>query len=229
MNRRLLVVLSLAVISAVASTGCAGAKILTNPATTFPLPVDPLKPAFLFPVNLGHLGSGGDPLAMGLVVSGGVANKFGKTVISGQQLFDLVGNLSFELAEAIQSQAHTGKWVMDGSAARVADDLAKLMAQIVKKLVDLKVLDQPITFKYIIAVHSHGSSTMGGSVLGVESWGGIYDIETREITAYIETKDNLANKPEAVLAALPSTYNGIISKLLAGTVDAPKEKEEEKK
>lgn len=225
MNRRLLVVLCIAVLSAVASTGCAGTKILTNPAITFPLPVSEEKPAFLFPVNLSHLGSGGDPLAMGLVVSGGVINKFGKTVISGQQLFDLVGNLSFELAEAIQGQAHAGRWVMDGSAAKISDDLAKIMELIIKKLVDLKLLDKPIIFKYIIAVHSHGSSTMGGSMLAVESWGGIYDTETKAITSFIETKDNLANKPEAVMAALPSTYNGIISKLINGSAEAPKEEE----
>ena len=208
-----------------ALTGCASTKVLTNPAITFPLDVSEAKPAFLFPVNLSHLGSGGDPLAMGLVVTGGVASKFGKSAISGQQLFDLVGNLSYELAETIQSQAKSGQWQMTGTAGKIADELAKIMELVIKKAVDLKLMDKPISFKYIIAVHSHGSSTMGGTMLAVESWGGIYDTETKAITSYIETKDNLANKPEAVMAALPSTYNGIISKLIAGSAEAPKEEE----
>src|SRR5204862_6674864 len=58
MKRNLLVV---GLLSLAALTGCAGAKIMTNPATTFPLDVSEAKPAFLFPVNLSHLGSGGDP------------------------------------------------------------------------------------------------------------------------------------------------------------------------
>jgi hypothetical protein len=213
----------LTVLVALVATGCAGAKMRINPDTQFPLPADANQPAFLFPINLGHLGSGADPLAMGLVVSAGITSKFGKAVVSGQQLFDFAGNLSFELAESIQTQAHSGKWVMDGSAVKTADDLAAMMEQLVQKLVELKVLERPLKLRYVIAVHSHGSSTMGGSVLAVESWGGIYDLETKTISSYIETKDNLANKPDAVIAALPATYNGIISKLLAGTVDAPQE------
>ena len=225
MNRRPTVVLCFALLAVAGSTGCVTTKILTNPAATFPLVADEQKPAFLFPMNLGHLGSGGDSLAMGLVVSAGVADKFGKSVVSGQQLFDLVGNLSFELAETIQTQARTGKWVMDGSAAKTADDLAKMMEKVSTRLVELKLLEKPLAFRYIIAVHSHGSATMGNTVLAIESWGGIYDTETKTITAYIDTKDNLANKEAAVMAALPGTYNAIISKLLAGTADVPKEEE----
>ena len=223
MNRTSLPVLWLVLLSALASTGCASTKLQLNPARTFPLAVDEAHPALLFPVNLSHLGSGGDPLVMGLVVSSGIAEKFGKKVVSGQQLFDFVGNLSFELSELIQAQVHSDKWVMDGSAVKVTDELAAKMQQLVNQLVELKVIEKPTPFRYVIALHSHGSSTMGGSVLAVESWGGIYDLETKSIASYLETKDNLANKPDAVLAALPATYNGIIFKLLAGTADVPKE------
>lgn len=196
--------------------GCATAQIKTNPAQQFPLTVSEEAPAFLFPINLSHLGSGGDATLMGVTVTGGVINKFGKTVVSGQQLFDMVGNLSYELAEAVQSQANSGKWEMSGSAEKTATDLSATMTKITGQLVDKKIVDKPINFKYIIALHSHGSSTMGGTMLEVTSWGGIYDAETKKILSYIESKDSYANKAEAVMAQLPSAYNGIIEKLIAG-------------
>jgi hypothetical protein len=202
--------------------GCAGAKVLTNPDVQFPLTVNEQEPAFLFPVNLSHLGSGGDPTLMGVTVTGGVINKFGKTVVSGQQLFDLVGNLSFELAEAIQSQVRGKSWVMTGSAEPIATSLAQIMSSIIDKLVALKILDKPIKFKYIVALHSHGSSGMGGATLSVESWGGLYEVDTKKILSYIESVDTYANKPEAVMAQLPSAYNGIIEKLITGGVEPKK-------
>lgn len=209
--------------------GCATAAMKTNPAATFPIPASEETPAFLFPINLSHLGSGGDPLAMGVTVSVGVANHFGKTVVSGQQLFDLVGNLSFELAESIQSQANSGKWQMDGSAEQIATQLSQIMEKIIGKLVELNLLSKPIKFKYVIALHSHGSGGIGGVTLNVESWGGIYDTETKQISDYIVSKDTFANKPETVMAQLPSVYNGIIEKLLAGSAKVEEKKEEEKK
>ncbi len=196
--------------------GCATAQIKTNPDQKFPLTVNESAPAFLFPVNLSHLGSGGDATLMGVTVTGGVINKFGKTVVSGQQLFDMVGNLSYELAEAVQSQANSGKWEMSGSAEKTATDLSATMTKITGELVSKGIVEKPIDFKYIIALHSHGSSTMGGTMLQVNSWGGIYDAETKKILAYIESTDTYANKPEAVMAQLPSAYNGIIEKLIAG-------------
>jgi hypothetical protein len=209
--------LLVAVAASMFSLSCASAQIKANPDVKFPLEVTEAAPAFLFPVNLSHLGSGGDPLLMGVTVTAGVANKFGKQVVSGQQLFDLVGNLSFELAETIQSKVNGGSWKMDGSAEKTADDLSKLMEAIISKLVALKLLDKPIHFKYIIAVHSHGAAGMGGVALDVESWGGIFDVDTKQIVSYLDGKNSYApNTPEAVMAQLPMAYNGIISKLIAG-------------
>lgn len=207
---------------AVFSLGCASAQIKKNPSATFPIAVSADAPVFLFPVNLSHLGSGGDPTLMGVTVTGGVINKFGKDVVSGQQLFDMVGNLSYELAEAIQSQANSEKWEMSGSAEKTATDLSTTMTTITGQLVDKKIVDKPINFKYIIAVHSHGTSTMGGTMLEVQSWGGIYEADTKKILAYIDSKDTFANKPEAVMGQLPSVYNGIIEKLIAGGEAAKK-------
>lgn len=199
------------------TVGCASASVKTNPDAKFPLEVSDTKPAFLFPVNLGHLGAGGDTTLMGVTVTGGVISKFGKSVVSGQQLFDLVGNLSYELAESMRSQVEAGQWKMTGDAKRVADDLAGKMETILSTLADKGLIDKGLKFKYIIGLHSHGSPGMGGATLAVDSWGGIYDIDSGDIISYIESKDNYANKPEAVMAQLPSAYNGIIEKLLAGS------------
>lgn len=208
--------LILVAVAAAVSFGCASAKIKSNPSAQFPLEVTEDKPAFLFPINLSHLGSGGDADAMGVTVTAGVASNFGKKVVSGQQLFDQVGNLSFDLAEQIKAQVNKGEWKMTGSAANTANELSQTMEKILGQLADKGLIPAGYKFRYIIAVHSHGSSTMGGTMLGAESWGGVYDMETGEILSYIESKDNFANKPEAVMASLPGTYNSIIQKLLNG-------------
>jgi hypothetical protein len=202
------------------SAGCGGATIVTNPAAKFPIPASDATPAFLFPVNLSHLNAGGDPLAAGLVVTGGVAGQFGKKVISGQQLFDMVGNLSFELAETIRAQVDAKSFEMGGPGAKVADDMAKIMTDISGKLVELKLLDKPFNFKYIIAVHSHGEPAMGGKFLKVSTWGGVYDAETKTILDYIMSTDNMAfdGKPELIYPQLPIVYNRIIDNLLNGAV-----------
>jgi hypothetical protein len=194
-----------------------GAAVKANPAAQFPLAVNEATPAFLFPINMSHLGSGGDPLAMGVTVTAGVASKFGKQVVSGQQLFDLVGNLSFELAEQVKSQASAGTWTMTGPAETIASTLAQMMQTIISKAVELKLLDKPINFKYVIALHSHGEQGIGGKTLNVTSWGGIYDVETKQIVSYIDSSDTFANTPEAVMGQLPSVYNTIISQLIQGT------------
>jgi hypothetical protein len=203
-----------------------GAAVKANPAVTFPLAVDENTPAFLFPINLSHLGSQGDPLAMGVTVTAGIASKFGKTVVSGQQLFDLVGNLSFELAETVRSQAQGNSWTMGGPAENIASALANMMQAIIGKLVELKLIDKPINFKYIIALHSHGEAGLGGKTLNVTSWGGIYDVDSKQIVSYIDSVDTYANTAEAVMGQLPSTYNNIISQLIQGSAAA---KPEEKK
>lgn len=205
-----------------ASIGCSAAQVKTNPDVTFPVPVSETEPAFLFPINMSHLGAEGDPLAMGLAVSGGVIAQYGKTVISGQQLFDLVGNLSFELAEKVESQVRNGSFEMNGDAEAIASTLASLMEKIVSTLVELKLLDQPIKFKHIIVLHSHGESGMAPKTLNVKSWGGIYNVETKKIYSYIDDTSTYANEEAAILGQLPLAYNAIIDKLIAGSAEGTK-------
>ena len=195
-------------------TACKGPAVLVNPSVKEPIPVSDASPAFLFPINLGHSGAPGNTTVMGVSVSGGVIAKYGKSVVSGQQLFALVGNLSFELAEAIKAQAESKNFKMTGSAAGVASNLAAKMQALVSKLVELKVIDKPINFRYIIALHTHGSACMAGKMVCMDSWGGIYDLQTNEILTYIESSDKLANQEKAVLGQMPVVYNGIIAKLI---------------
>lgn len=212
-----------------AALACSSATVKTHPDVKFPLPVSETEPAFLFPINMSHLGSKGDPLALGLAVSAGIIAQYGKTVISGQQLFDLVGNLSFELAETVDSQVKSGSFEMKGSAEAIASALANLMEKIISTLVELKLLDQPIKFKHIIVLHSHGQAAMAPGMLSVNTWGGIYDAETKRIESYIDDNSNYADEEKALLGQIPLTYNGIIEKLIAGTANPPEKKAEEKK
>jgi len=212
---------------ATTAIACSSAQIKTNPDVKFPIPVSEGEPAFLFPINMSHLGSSGDPLALGLAVSGGVIAKYGKEVISGQQLFDLVGNLSFELAETVDSQVRNGSFEMKGSAEAIATTLSQLMEKIISTLVDLKLLDKPIHFKHIIVLHSHGEAAMVPKTLKVHSWGGVYDVDTKKIESYIEDTSQYADDSVALLAQIPVAYNGMIDKLLSGSAKGSEEKKEE--
>jgi len=204
------------------AVACGGSSVAVNPKVKFPIATSDTAPAFLFPINMSHLGAPGDPTAMGLSVSAGVIAKFGKQVISGQQLFDLVGNLSFELAEQMRSQVEGKNFTMSGGAEPVASGLAKIMTAILDKLATLNLIPKGYTFKYIICLHSHGESGMMGKMLNVDSWGGIYDPATKEILSYIESKNTYAMDDKVVLAQLPLAYNTIISQLLQG--NAPEKK-----
>ena len=212
--------IALAAIAAVLTAGflgCSSAQVLTNPAAQFPLPVSDKAPAFLFPINMSHIGvSGGDPKAMGASVTAGVASKFGKKVVSGQQLFDLVGNLSWQLAHTIESQAKAGEWKMTGGAEKTASDLSRKMNAILSKLTSLKLIPATFKFKYIIAVHSHGKAAMMPNTLEINSWGGIYDVETKEILSYIDATGTVADDGKAIIAQLPGVYNEIITQILEG-------------
>jgi hypothetical protein len=201
------------------AVGCGGAAIQVNPKVKFPIATSDTNPAFLFPINMSHLGAPGDATAMGLSVSAGVILKFGKQVISGQQLFDLVGNLSFELAEQMRSQVEGKNFTMSGGAEPVASGLAKIMTAILDKLATLNLVPKGYKFKYIICLHSNGESGMMGKMLNVDSWGGIYDVDSKEILSYIEAKNTYANDEKVVLAQLPLAYNGIIEHLLQGNAE----------
>ncbi len=203
-------------IGMLALAGCGSASVKTNPAATFPVAVSEDKPAFVFPINISHAGTPGDAKDMGLFVTGAIATKYGKKVVSGQQLFDQVGNLSFELAEGIRAQVDANSFKMEGSAEKIADDLSKQMEDILKKLSELGLIKPDYKFKYIVAIHSHGKAGTLPNTVEVETWGGLYDVETKQIVSYIVSSDTIANNDAAAKGMLPNAYNNIIEKLLAG-------------
>jgi len=195
--------------------GCA-ASVKINPAARFPLPLSSESPAFLFPINMAHVGARCDPTLLATAVSFGVAAKLGNHIVSGQQLHDAVGTLSFELAESIDVQARANTWTMGGAAEPVALATANVMEQVTQKLIDLKTLERPTRFRYVIALHSHGDPTMGGDALRIITWGGIYDLDTREIVAYTSRVDTLANEEKTLLAELPPIYTAVAEQLTRG-------------
>jgi len=50
----------------------------------------------------------------------------------------------------------------------------------------------------------------------VDTWGGIYDVDTKEILSYIESSDTIAADEIAAKGMLPNAYNNIIATLIAG-------------
>jgi hypothetical protein len=90
------------------------------------------------------------------------------------------------------------------------------MTGILSKLVSLNLIPAGYKFKYIIAVHSHGSAGMAPKTVVVNSWGGIYDIESKEILDYIESSDTMVDDEKVALGNFPIVYNGIIQHLLDG-------------
>jgi hypothetical protein len=215
LNKSTIAILATLVVS---TAGCSGGSILMNPAATFPIPVSDTTPAFLFPINVSHAGLPGDPAVGGLAITGGMAAHFGKKVISGQQLFDLVGNLSFDLAEGIQREAKSNTWTMSGPDEHIATALAGIMQAILDKLGAAGLIPKEYKFQYIIALHSHGSAGMAPNSVSITSWGGIYDINSKQISDYLEAGSLIAltspTDDKTGAAQLPLVYNDLIDHLI---------------
>ncbi len=90
------------------------------------------------------------------------------------------------------------------------------MEDILKKLSELGLIKPDYKFKYIVAIHSHGKAGTLPNTVEVETWGGLYDVETKQIVSYIVSSDTIANNDAAAKGMLPNAYNNIIEKLLAG-------------
>ena len=204
-----------AVVVALFFAGCASMEVLVNPDATFPLEITDTAPAFVFPISL-HIGGGADVDALGLGISGAVVAEFGGTVIPGQQLYDLVGNLSWSLGETLRKKANSGEWVMDGYAETVATDLANMMEAILGMLKELGLIDPSYAFKYLVVLHADSSGSAIPGTRSFVAFGGIYEVETKKILAYTETEVSVADVPETMLAQVPLAFLDIIKGLLAG-------------
>ena len=195
--------------------GCT-ASVTLAPGMKYPLPISDQAPAFVFPVDLAHLNSKVDQTALMATVTAGVTAAFGGKIIMGQPLFDLVGNLSWELAETIDMEVKQNTWTMAGPGEAIATRLSEITESILNKLAELNLIPRGYRFKYIIAVHSHGQaqSIAGKEMLTINTWGGVYDIESKGILAYINSVDRIPNDDKSPLATIPAVYKKIISALI---------------
>jgi len=212
-------IISLFVSAAIALTlgGCSSSMVKRNADQEFPLAVTATAPAFIFPISL-H-GVPGDTTEVGLAISGGAVSEYGASVISGQQLYSVVGNLSWTLGENMRRQAGRDKMEMTGSAEKYAKELDEKMKTLTGKLKDLGAIkDKNYDFKYVIVLHVDSASGMQIPFMKkVTAFGGVMDMETRKIVSYIEKDITLAE--EAVLGQMPVEMNKIIAELL----NAPEE------
>ncbi len=201
-----------AVVFATALSGCSSSMTKRNASQEFPLVVNAKAPAFIFPISL-H-GVPGDNLKTGLAISSGALSEYGSAVISGQQLYSAVGNLSWTLGENMRRQAKNDKMEMTGSAAKYATELDSKMKMLTGKLKGLGAIKDPnYNFKYVIVLHVDSASGMQIPFMKkVTAFGGVMDMETQKIVSYIEKDITLAES--AVLAQMPVEMNKIIAELL---------------
>jgi len=210
-------ILSIVLVSLVMS-GCSSSMVKRNASQEFPLPVSAAAPAFIFPISL-H-GVPGDNLKTGLAISSGALSEFGASVISGQQLYSVVGNLSWTLGENMRRQAKKDKMEMTGSAGKYAKELDVKMKLLTSKLKSAGVIKDPdYNFKYVIVLHVDSASGMQIPFMKkVTAFGGVMDMETQKIVSYIEKDITLSES--AVLAQMPVEMNKIIAELLAKPEEA---------
>lgn len=194
-------------------SGCVSTQVKQNSAYEFPLAVSEKSPAFIFPVSL-H-GVPGNNTEVGLAITAGATAKNGVSVISGQQLYSMVGNLSWTLGENMRRQVNKGEFKMQGYGDRIVDDLQTSMGKLTKALNKSGVVADGFNFKHIIVLHvdSSGGIPIPG-VRRVTAFGGIIDIEKKEIISYIEKDLVLGNDNDAILAQMPLEMNSIIDTLI---------------
>ncbi len=218
MKKTSLISIFSAALIALSLGGCSSSMVKRNASQEFPLPVEATAPAFIFPISL-H-GVPGDNLKTGLAISSGALSEFGASVISGQQLYSVVGNLSWTLGENMRRQAKSGKMEMTGSAGKYAKELDVKMKTLTSKLKSAGVIkNKNYDFKYVIVLHVDSASGMQIPFMKkVTAFGGVMDMETQKIVSYIEKDITLSES--AVLAQMPVEMNKIIAELLAKPEEA---------
>ncbi|MFY0639576.1 MAG: hypothetical protein JXR16_00925 [Bermanella sp.] len=195
--------------------GCSSPMVKSNADQEFPLPVTANNPAFIFPISL-H-GVPGDNLKTGLAISSGALSEYGASVISGQQMYSAVGNLSWTLGENMRRQVNKDEMEMTGSAAKYAAELDSKMKMLTGKLKSAGVIKDPnYNFKYVVVLHVDSASGLQiPFIKKVTAFGGVMDLETNKIVSYIEKDITLSES--AVLAQMPVEMNKIIAELLNPT------------
>lgn len=213
--KKVLVSLMIVALAGVTFVGCASkAEVLASPDATFPLEITEDMPAFVFPISL-HIG--GDADVIGTAVAGMIISEFGAAVIPGQPLYDLVGNLSWTLGEGMRRQVSNGQFTLSGGADDVADNLKMALDLIFTGLEEIGAIEPGYRFKYIIALHC--DSAGGGAMPGLQNiviFGGVYDIETNNILAYIESEESLPDVTDTLVGTVPPKFVNVLKALIAG-------------
>lgn len=210
-------IISLAVLAltvAVFSSSAMSGSLKKNKAYDFPVEVSDDAPVLIFPITL-H-GVPGNTQEVGLAITAGAAVQHGKSVISAQQLYSVVGNMSYTLAEDMRRGANKKKYSLKGQSRNLGgavDDLTSALAA-------AGAVKKGYKFKYVIVLHvdsAGGRFKVPGVKVGVKrvvAFGGLIDIEKNEIVAYIEKKLTLADNDKAILGQMPTDMGKIVDKLL---------------
>lgn len=195
--------------------GCSSGMVKRDAAQTFPVKVSSSAPAFIFPISL-H-GVPGDNTEIGLAISTGALAEYGTSVISGQQLYDMVGNLSWTLGENMRRQVQRDELVMSGSAKKYATELDSKMKSLTSSLKTAGVISDPdFDFKYVIVLHVDSAGGMPiPFVTKVTAFGGLMELGSNKIVSYIEKDITLSD--DGVLGQMPVEMNQIIAELLNKT------------
>lgn len=206
--------------------GCASApSLLLNPEVTFPVAVTADSPAFVVPISL-HFSGTFDRELVELTLTGGMAAEFEGAVISGQQAYDMVGNLSWSLGENIRRNAQDGDWVVAGSALDNLNELKTLMGGISKLLVGLGLVDEGYEFEYAVVIHADTEGMALPGFVKFVAFGGLVNLQTGQICSYIEKEVNIVDNEATALAQIPLEFNKIISTIISGEMEADDDAEE---
>jgi hypothetical protein len=197
-------------------TGCkSGPLLLLNPEVEFPVDITAEAPAFVVPISL-HFSGTFDKDKVELALTGGMAAQFKGAVISGQQAYDMVGNLSWSLGENMRRNAQNEKWVMSGYAKDNLDELNGLMSGITDLLSTLGLVEPGFEFQYAIVLHADSEGMRLPKTTSFVAFGGLVDLKTGQIMSYIEKQVRIADNSATALAQIPMEFNKIIETLMVG-------------
>ncbi len=195
-------------------TGCMSTELKVNDKYEQPINLSTNNPALIFPVSL-H-GVPGNSSEVGLAITAGVAGQYGTSVISAQQLYSVVGNLSWTLGESIRRGASKGDYKINHYGEKIATDLQYSMEKLTKALKSSGVInDKNFSFENVIVLHV--DSTGGIPVPGVRrvtAFGGVINVKDLEVVSYIEKDLVLANDNDSILAQMPLEMNAIVKELI---------------
>lgn len=195
-------------------TGCMSTELKTNDKYELPIAISTNNPALIFPVSL-H-GVPGNSTEVGLAITAGVAGKYGASVISAQQLYSVVGNLSWTLGESMRRGANKGDYKINYYGEKIATDLQYSMDKLTKALKSSGIIDDKnFSFENVIVLHvdSSGGIPVPG-VRRVTAFGGIINVKDLEVVSYIEKDLVLANDNDSILAQMPLEMNAIVEELI---------------